>query len=775
MMLGTVLAIAGLQQVTLTGVVRDSIDLEPIAFAEVTVTPVGDEAGVASASSDRFGAFVVPGVRAAGPVRVEVEVFGYGGWRRTYDVLPSDPLRVLLSPTPIRLEGVVAAVSGRSGDPISLSRDAFVIDSVLLRSLPTILEADVLRATAVSPSASATSDYSSVPFIRGGTSDGTPVLLDGVRLFNAFHLGGFLSAINAEVVERATLLAGSGGDGFAIGSLSGVIDIATRDGSRDRTRMAGAVGLASSRLSVEGPIGESVSYLVDGRRTWIDGFTRALKKLKVIDGYVPYFFQDVHAKVTGDLGGLRRLSVSGYMNSESLNDVDASERERMAMTWGNAAVSVHYRNRLGATGIVDANLGHSRFTSDMINVEDYRLDANDDGGDAPSPDTLLSGYGSMSETRADLKVVWHARDARIIAGTQATRFEADHDYHLSDHCCSWDDMDISAFLSPLALREIGWRLAAYASVEIPLRRGFATRAGLRVDRFLGLATTLAPFAELGYGASWWRARVSASLSHQALASVRNEESLVASFLAYDLLFPVGEAPVPRNAELLIGWQGSRGGLRVRLDAYARALDNIRLPDLEANPIRSTVLGDPSSWEVAGGAAAGIEASWSWVWDGGISVLGSYRWARVSRTVGSRTYTPRFHRDHEFEFGSSYGRGASSWSARVSLRSGQPVTPVLAIVPAVRYLGRDVDFVVLAEEYNSAKLPHYARIDVGWRRESEVSWFGGGSVVPYVSVANLFSLPNVVGLELENFFGRRHQRVYQSQLPMMPILGVEFRF
>lgn len=569
-MLGTVLAIAGLQQVTLTGVVRDSIDLEPIAFAEVTVTPVGDEAGVASASSDRFGAFVVPGVRAAGPVRVEVEAFGYGGWGRAYDVLPSDPLRVLLSPTPIRLEGVVAAVSGRSGDPISLSRDAFVIDSVLLRSLPTILEADVLRATAVSPSASATSDYSSVPFIRGGTSDGTPVLLDGVRLFNAFHLGGFLSAINAEVVERATLLAGSGGDGFAIGSLSGAIDIATRDGSRDRTRMAGGMGLASSRLSVEGPIGESVSYLVDGRRTWIDGFTRALKKLKVIDGYVPYFFQDVHAKVTGDLGGLRRLSVSGYMNSESLNDVDASERERMAMTWGNAAVSVHYRNRLGATGIVDANLGHSRFTSDMINVEDYRLDANDDGGDAPSPDTLLSGYGSMSETRADLKVVWHARDARIIAGTQATRFEADHDYHLSDHCCSWDDMDISAFLSPLALREIGWRLAAYASVEIPVRRGFATRAGLRVDRFLGLATTLAPFAELGYGASWWRARISASLSHQALASVRNEESLVASFLAYDLLFPVSEAPVPRNAEFLIGWQGSRGGLRVRLDAYARA-------------------------------------------------------------------------------------------------------------------------------------------------------------------------------------------------------------
>ena len=765
------LAIAALQQATLTGVVRDGIDLEPIAFAQVNVASAGGEAVTAAGSSDRFGAFVVPGVHAGGPVRVEVSAFGYVGWRRTYDVLPSDPLRVLLNPAPIRLEGVVAAGGSRPGDPLSAPLDGFVVDSVLLQSLPTILEKDVLRATAFSSSASATSDYSAVPFIRGGTSDGTPVLLDGVRLFNPFHLGGFLSAINAEVVDRATLLAGSGSDGLAVGSLSGAIDIATRDGSREQMRIAGALGLASSRLSVEGPIGESVSYLVDGRRTWIDGLTRMLDKLKVIEGYVPYSFQDVHAKVTRDLGGLRRLSVSGYMNSESLNDVDARERESMAITWGNAAVSVHYRDRLGATGIVDANLGHSRFTSNMIHIDEHRLDV--DG--VPFPDTILRGYGSMSESRADLKVVRHARRADILAGVQATRFEADHDYYLSYRCCSWEGMELSDFLAPLDLRNVGWRVAAYANVEIPLRSGFSTRAGLRVDRFRGLATTLSPFAELNYGASWWRARVSASRSHQALASLRNEESLIASFLAYDLLFPVGEAPVPRNTEFVIGWQGSRGGLRVRLDAYERELDDIRLPDLEGNPIRATVLGDTSLWEDASGAARGIEASWSWVGDRGISVLGSYRWARVSRTVGSRTYTPRFHRDHELEFGSSYGNGASSWSVRVSLRSGQPFTPVLAVVPAVEHLRRDVEYVVFAEEYNSGTLPHYARMDVGWRRESEVSWFGGGSMVPYVSVANVFSLPNVVGWELGSYFGRRHQRVYQSQLRVLPVFGVEFRF
>ena len=347
-MIGATVLIATLPQATLTGVVRDSVDLEPIAFAQVAVTSVGGEMFTASGVSDRFGAFVVPGVPAAGPLRVEVGAFGYALWARTYAAPPSEPVRVLLSPAPIGLEGLEVAVSGRPGDPLSVSRDAFVIDSVLIRSLPTILETDVLRAVAVSPSASAASDYASVPLIRGGTSDGTPVLLDGVRLFNAFHLGGFISAINAEVVERATLLPGSSGDGFAIGSLSGAIDIATRDGSRDRRRMAGSVGLASS--------------LADGRRTYIDGFTMALKKLGVIEGYAPYFFQDLHAKVTTDLGGVCRLSVSGYMNSESLKNFDEAETMDLGMTWGNAAFSVHYRDRLGANGIINANLGHSRFT-----------------------------------------------------------------------------------------------------------------------------------------------------------------------------------------------------------------------------------------------------------------------------------------------------------------------------------------------------------------------------------------------------------------------------
>ncbi len=774
-MTATALAIAALQQATLSGVVRDSVDLEPVAYARVTVAAVGAEAAAAAGVSDRYGAFVVPGAPGEGAVRVEVGAFGYALWTRTYEALPTEPVRVLLGPAPIAVEGLEVSVAGRAGDPISRSRDAFVIDSVLLRTLPPILETDVLRATAVSPSASASSDYTSVPFIRGGTSEGTPVLLDGVRLFNAFHLGGFLSAINAELVESATIIAGSGGDGLAIGSLSGAIDIATRDGARDEMRTAGSVGLASSRFSVEGPVGRSVSYLLDGRRTYIDAFTLVLKGIGAIPEHLPYFFQDLHAKVTADLGGVRRLSFSAYRNSESLQAYDSEETNTLGLSWGNSAVSVHYRDKLGDNGIVDANLGHSRFTSDLfalgggsaVYVNDVRVEY------IPPTDTLLFGDGIMSETRADLRVTWRTGRATITGGAQATAFLGDHDY---DHTDDFDS-DEGFFFSPVTLKETSLRLAAYSSLEVPLQRGFSTRAGLRIDHFRRLSTTLSPFAELGYAGSWWDARISASRSHQALASVRDEESLGASFLAYDLLVPVSEAPVPRNTEVTVGWEGSHAGISVRVDAYARLLDNLRLPKLGARPATGATLGDPSLWAVSRGSARGVETSWSWIdARAGVSVLGSYRWAQVSRTVDSATFKPRFHRDHEFEMGTSYTRGASSWSARVSFRSGQPTTPVLGVLPIEVHGSGFTELVPLGGEYNSENLPRYARIDVGWRRESQVSWFGGGSVVPYVSVANLLSLPNVVGGYVERTFSAGElRRVYVPQLPMIPFFGVEFRF
>lgn len=756
---------------TLTGVVRDSTSLEPVAFAEVTVSPTRGAARPVSGFSDRFGAFAIPTV-AAGPVRIGASAFGYAEWARDYDELPAGPVEVLLAPAPFVLDSLGVEAAGRTGDPISFSRDAFVVDPSMVRTMPAVLESDVLRALAISPSASAPSDYVAVPYVRGGTSDGTPIMLDGVRLFNPFHLGGFLSAVNAEAVDHVALLPGSGAGAQHLGSLSGAIEIATRDGARDRRRVAGAVGLASSRLTVEGPLGGSASYLVDGRRSYVDILTRGLEWASMIDDDFPYSFSDLHAKVIRDFGGFRRLSVTGYLNSEGVayeekadvgpNTGEVSSREQYK--WGNAAVAAHYRDRPVGGALLDVTVGHSRFGNDQFKIQYLHL------GRA---DTTVTGDGHMTEDRVDLRATWHLSLGRLTVGGQAIRFTGDHDYL---------NTDFEDILPPLVLHDRQWRIGVFANVDAPLGRIWRTRAGLRLDRFAGVANTLAPFAELSYAGAWWEARISVARSYQSLASLRNEESVMASFLAYDLMVPVKRGPVPRNTEITAGWVGTWGAWRLRLDGYARRMSDLRLPAVPAEPLDALPLVDPSFHFLGSGTAAGVEASWSWA-GGPLSTLGSYRWGRATRTVNEATYVPRFHREHELEFGGAMESGRSLWSARFSLRSGQPTTPILAIIPLGYHNSGgslETGWVVIEGDHNTGRLPLYLRLDLGWRRKHQGPSAGKRRVTPFVSVTNLFSAPNVVAADVELIINDDGRRVdvynhYVPQMPMLAFFGVEFRF
>lgn len=751
------------QQATVTGVVRDSASLEPIAFAEVAVSPTVSTVRSAAGFSDRFGAFAIPNT-PVGPVRIEANAFGYTRWTRHFEEFPAGPVEILLAPAPIALDPLSVGAAARAGDPISVSRDAFVVDVAMIRAMPTVLETDVLRAMAVSPSASAPSDFVSVPYVRGGAGEGTPVLLDGVRLFNPFHLGGFFSAVNPEAVDHAALLPGSGAGSQHIGSLSGAIEITTRDGSRDGHRVAGAVGLASSRLAVEGPVGDRTSYLVDGRHTYVDLLAKAL------GADFPYSFSDVHGKITHDFGGPGRLSVSGYVNSEAMEYDDHWSGGRTDFGWGSSAFSAHYRDRLAGGVLLDVIIGHSRFGNDLLELGE--------SWGHPVADTLVSGGGHMKEDRVDLRARWHLSGGTVTAGAQAIRLEGDHDYSRSDA----GDF-VSLFIpAPLTVRARQWRIGTFANVDAPMGPNWRTRAGVRLDRFSGLANTFAPFAEVSYAGPWWEARIAVARSYQALASLRNEESFGASLFAYDLFVPVGDGSVPRNTEITAGWEGSRGEWRLRLDGYARRMGNIRLPVLGEAPIEEAVLGDPSFRMVGGGTARGIEASFSWA-RGPFSTVGSYSWSRATRTVEDMTYVPRFHRDHEIELGAALETGRSTWSARFSARSGQPTTPALAFIPVGRHdmgEGDETRWVWFDGAYNSERLRPYLRVDLGWRRTRRPSQAGDRFVTPFVSVTNLLSAPNVAAGWAEanpDFEGREVtvERQYFPQVPMLVFFGVEFGF
>lgn len=164
----TAVAAVLLQQVVVTGVVRDSVALTPLEYAHVTVASA-DGGRIATGVTDRYGAFVIPEVAASREgVRVAIALAGYAPWERAFAAPPEDPLVVLLAAVPVELEGLEVAGGGaRPGDPLSGKRDGYVVDGKMVHAVPAVVEADMLRAAELSPAASSPSDFTSVPYLRG--------------------------------------------------------------------------------------------------------------------------------------------------------------------------------------------------------------------------------------------------------------------------------------------------------------------------------------------------------------------------------------------------------------------------------------------------------------------------------------------------------------------------------------------------------------------------------------------------------------------------------
>lgn len=744
-----------LQQAGLTGVVRDSIRMEPVAFAQVTAR---DATGrIVHTTADDLGAFVVSGLTGT-LVYVSVSAVGYQIW---HDSIPRERargVRVLLNPLPIRLRGI-EITAPLSANLLSLGPRGFLIDSAAIAALPKVLETDVLRAATLSPSTSSNSDFSAMPLVRGGTAEGVPVLLDGIRLFNPFHLLGFISAINAEAVDHVSVITSSGGAALRDGAYSGTLEIATRDGARDRLHASGAIGLASSRLTVEGPIGSATSFLIDGRRTYVDMLTGGLERMGVLNRQFPYAFSDIHAKLTTDLGGVSRISATAYRSGESLGDVANTDESVIRSDWSNEALGVSYRCDCLAQTLLQIQFGYSQFQSG-ISVEDAGR-------------RQLEGHGDMRESRGEARISWQGAPFAFGAAVQAQVFTGDYGIKLRDP-------ELLKFAPNLQRERTAGRLASYAELRFAPTSNVGLGAGVRVDRFGQLGATVSPSlaADLRTGA--WSFRLSTAESRQALFSLRNEESVYASFVAYDLLLPIQGGPLLRNREMSVSATRTLGSIVLEATGYVRRMEGLRLLPLGISPLRGPAVVDPDTQHVGRGNGRGVELSGSWKANN-IQIVGSYVWSSASRTVDGETYIPRFHRDHEMDLAAAVTRGSSVFSARFTARSGQPYTPLDALLPvmlprdpggAATHLG---GFVALGGRYNTGHLPSYSRLDLGWRAERAVHLFGiHGFAAPYAALLNAGNSKNVVSADVDEELGRPALR-YLPQLPTLPFFGLELRF
>ncbi len=775
--------VALLPAATVRGTVRAEGTQEPVAYASVRV----DDAR-RTARTDQRGLFVLADV-PQGSWRVRVSAVGYQPMDTTVQVPAGGTMELNFSlrAAPFTLPGIEARGRQESRAASTAGPGATRIEAREIDAAPALAEADVLRTVQLLPSVATASDFSSALYVRGGSPDQTMVMLDGTPLFNPYHLGGLFGAIDPDAVGAVDVLPGA--FPARVGDrLSGVIDIQTRDGGRDRVRGFGGTSLISTRAGLEGPLpGGRGSYLVTGRRTYLDLFTQAAYASGLIDATLPYHFTDGHLKLTHDVGKLGRLSAAMYVDEERMGypktrpdsglepdpRPSTGARDDIDFAWGSRVGSLRFRRPLGPTLVAELRGAVSTFHGSFDIVEGRYAGEG-------QPDTaahLLGARTRMRDVMAGADLAWHARDHQVRGGLQWDAYRFHHDLDENE------DAE-SPFVSTFTRTDEPRTLAAYLEDEWQASPLLRVRGGVRVlaagDRGtevlprLGAQYTVTPSLTLSLGGG---------RSAQVIHSLRSEESLGASVMAYDLLAAVpASTGLSTATDLVGGAEWVRGTTSVRVDAFAKRLANVPVPPLPGDITEAPVLVN-EGFVAADGDARGVELLARHTRGRALYSL-AYSLNDVKLEVDGVRYTPRFERRHTLDAVAMipWGRRGEI-SSRLALASGQPYTPAAGFGMPLRYDPSNGAYVqyggggsVLLGEHNSARLPGYFRLDLGFRRSYEPRIFGRQTTVtPFLQILNVFNTPNVLA-GLPQVYGEAGPQVeYAPQLPILPTIGFEWKF
>jgi hypothetical protein len=234
------------------------------------------------------------------------------------------------------------------------------VSSAEIKRLPGLAEPDVIRAVQALPGVVASSDFSTKLYVRGSNSDQNLVLFDNAALYSPMHFGGIFSTFLADGVGGMDFYKGGFSPRYG-NRLSSVLTVDSKVGGATDTgaaRDTWAQGTArvttlSGSLETDGRKGD-LSWVMAGRRTWIDEALHAARAAGVTDLKLPYYFYDAQGSVAyGSKGDT--LRVSAYQGRDKL------ALDPIAIEWGNTAIPVNLKLRLGDRWDYAGTFAYSRF------------------------------------------------------------------------------------------------------------------------------------------------------------------------------------------------------------------------------------------------------------------------------------------------------------------------------------------------------------------------------------------------------------------------------
>jgi len=330
---------------TLSGYVKESGSKELL----IGVTIYTEDKTAGTVSND-FGYYAIQ--LPAGKHTLIYNFIGYKQIVKEITIKGNTVIDMLLEPSQNDIDELVVKASKtqkKVSEDVQMSTIEIPIKTI--KEIPALLgEKDVLKVLQLMPGVQSGSEGQSGMYVRGGGPDQNLIILDGATVYNAQHLFGFFSLFNGDALRSVELVKG----GFPArygGRLSSVINMNMKDGNKEKYTGELGVGLISSKGLLEGPLAKGKgSFIVSGRRTYIDALAQPII-LAVNNGNTAgYFFYDLNAKANYEINNKNRVYLSGYFGRDKFylnakeNFDGNSYKTKTNFGWGNATGTARWNH-----------------------------------------------------------------------------------------------------------------------------------------------------------------------------------------------------------------------------------------------------------------------------------------------------------------------------------------------------------------------------------------------------------------------------------------------
>ncbi len=599
---------------------------------------------------------------------------------------------------------------------------------------------DPMKAVQSLPGVTTVDDGSSAPAVRGARPQDNAYYVDFLPVGYLFHLGGFASTFNPELIRRFDLAtaAWSPEYGDVVGA---VFDISLRNPRSDRIGGKADISLLGASVLVEGPINERLSFFIAGRRSWFDVLTDTAEDKEDGVTYTVPVYHDSQGRLAWTLNTDHRLRLDFATAGDTLAFTakpDSKIGQREPVLVGNSSTRQSYRSFAASWDGEFGSRASNQLALGQMVMRDYAR-----VGSAG----FFDGRATTTYLREQLRLAWSGQHATTVGATLNSRL-VDLDLDFQDPRCTEFDpnCDITSAGRVRSRQQTRQNQAdLYANHRWRLSPLWTTTGGLRASRDNYSKET---FAEPRLGLEWnWSPQTLVSLGwgkhNQAPAIDQSLRDLGNPGLKH-----------LRSTHRALGVQQTlTGGWSWRAEVYGKTFSGYAISDPLLN-YRNGGSGTASGFELLVKKDATAKLS-------GFFSLSVSKSRRRNDATGEQF---RFDFDQPVIaslVGQYQHSDAWTWGAKWSYHTGSPYTPVVGTGFYADGRVRPIYGAI-----NSRRVPAYHRLDLRVDRKYSPRLTG------YFELINAYARKNVAGYSYSADFKTREE-VYQ--LPLLPSFGLQYSF